>query len=245
MRTVVAVVVVSSLAAVSAQAGELHRSMSGRLWPVQAVAAEPPPLERVTRESVTRAPLETPAAQVVETPAAQVVETPAPPAPPATAPGTTTDKDVAAAPSPAAPAAEPAPAAPQPPAAQAPVAQSPAAQSPGVQAPVTQAPAGVPPAAAAASSPMFSMPAEQLTAIGVGVIGGLVVLDSVGVPTAAAAFLGGLAGQLWYSYNSAPPSPDYSVTQRITSRSWHDAAVRDGAVMNRRWLYPVNLERGG
>ncbi|CAA7618286.1 exported hypothetical protein [Candidatus Terasakiella magnetica] len=87
-------------------------------------------------------------------------------------------------------------------------------------------------------TPVFVVTGEHLAAISIGVIGGLVVLDSViGVPTAAAAFVGGLAGQWWHSTHSAPTSDIYSVTHRTTSRVWSISAARDGAIRD-RWLPP-------
>lgn len=206
--------------------------MSGHL--VQAIVADPPVPERVVRPQVTQAPLAGSVAPSVPV-SEPVAETPSQTAAtdtPAVAPV------VPVAPAPQAPvAAQPPAVAPAPPV----MAQPAPAQPADKEAAPAQTPA-LPPAQPPAA--MLAMPVEQLAAIGVGVIGGLIVLDSIGVPTAAAAFLGGLAGQVWYS-NTAAPATDYPLTQRITSRLWHDAAIRDGEAMNRRWLDKVNDGRGG
>ena len=240
MRTFVVVAAVSSLAAVTAEASDLRRAMSGRLIPVQAVAVEPPALERAPREAVTRTPL--PAPPVIMAQEAPVVSTQKTfSVPPQEAVAAPTADTASSAPQ------ETASAAPAPAATDAPPAQTQPVPAPQQQPPMTvQPPLAMEPAPSWTSNDVtFSMPAGQLAAIGVGVLGGLVVLDGIGIPAAAAAFVGGLAGQAWYSYTYTPPAADYSVTQRITTRSWHDAAVRDGASMNRRWLQPVSTGQGG
>lgn len=240
MRAVVAVFLVTFFAAASAQANDLRRSMSGRLVPIQVLVAEPPAPERAARPQVTQSPLVNPTTPAPSaTPVAEAAAS-APAAPPheiAETPAIVpAEKDTP----PAAAAATPAPAASASAApAQAPTVEPPAASPPpAAQVPPPPAPpAQAIPAPYAFSMPTFSMPADHLAAIGIGVIGGLVILDTVGVPAAAAAFIGGVAGQLWYSYNTAPPPAEYTVSQRVASRLWNNAAIRDDSALNRRWLH--------
>ena len=155
-----------------------------------------------------------------------------------------------------APAEPPAPrhAAPRPPVAQAPAPPQSAEETPAPQpAPEALEPPPRPPAAQAAPAPSAPLPpvfgpqgepvlvmtVPHLAAIGVGVIGGLIVLDGVlGVPTAAAAFVGGLTGQWWHT-NYQAPAPDHRVIFRSTPRAWQDTAGRDGA-MPQRWLRQIH-----
>ena len=155
-----------------------------------------------------------------------------------------------------APAEPPAPrhAAPRPPVAQAPAPPQSAEETPAPQpAPEALEPPAPPPAAQAAPAPSAPLPpvfgpqgepvlvmtVPHLAAIGVGVIGGLIVLDGVlGVPTAAAAFVGGLTGQWWHT-NYQAPAPDHRVIFRSTPRAWQDTAGRDGA-MPQRWLRQIH-----
>lgn len=232
MRKTIAILAAAHLAAGAAHAGDLRSSLAGRLVPAQAhavgiAAAEPPAPERAGRAVVVQAPLPLPtnpaaeaaasadATTAIPVPAPAPVTVPPPPAPPAVTQAQPNPAPVQAAP--AQPHNPAAPAVPQ------------------------TLPAPVAPDAAL---PGFAMSGEQLATIGVGVIGGLIILDSIGVPTAAAAFVGGLAGQWWYSVNHGP-SDDYVVTRRVTNRLWQDAAIRDGEAMNRRWLRPVRDGRDG
>jgi hypothetical protein len=95
-------------------------------------------------------------------------------------------------------------------------------------------PAPRPPSVATpAETTVFSMTGEHVAAIGVGVIGGLVILDGVlGVPAAAAAFVGGLAGQWWHTTYQVPSS-EYRVNRRVPLHVVQEAAARDGAANGR------------
>ncbi|MBX9633462.1 MAG: hypothetical protein K2X44_00650 [Magnetospirillum sp.] len=216
MRSFVATLIVVGLAIPSANAAESHRSLILRL----AQAAEDDLVAAAPRHAVSEAPPQPAAA-----PRPAVVADPAPLQ-------TLTPRAVPPAPVPE--ASQPAPVqAPAP--AQAQIAPPPAAPVP--QAPAPQAAAPLPPTPAPLpSQPIVAMTGEQMTAIGVGIIGGLLVLDGViGVPPAAAAFIGGLAGQWWYGRQQAPAA-DYSITHRVTGPLWHDAALRGDGAFERRWL---------
>ena len=147
-------------------------------------------------------------------------------------------------------------AAPRPPVAQAPItppqsAHPPAAPLPPVAEipPETQEPATPPPNATptprppilAVDAPVFTMTGEHVAAIGVGVVGGMVILDGVlGVPMAAAAFVGGLAGQLWHTTYQAPVA-EARINHRTTGHIWQEAVARDGAA-KKRWLQTVRAD---
>jgi len=89
--------------------------------------------------------------------------------------------------------------------------------------------------------PVFTITGNQLAAIGVGVIGGMILLDGlVGLP--AAAFVGGLAGQ-WYYTNNIAPDDEYRVNRRATGQQWQTAVVRDGtAAIGARYMVPIRDE---
>jgi hypothetical protein len=139
--------------------------------------------------------------------------------------------------------------APRPPVQQAPVAppslspSPPSVQPPAVSPPLAEAqpddsvePTPPPsPRSSADTAPVFAMTGEHVAAITVGVIGGLVILDGVlGVPAAAAAFVGGLAGQWWHT-TYRTPNQEYRVNHRTPLRVMQEAAGHDTSASG-RWL---------
>ena len=87
--------------------------------------------------------------------------------------------------------------------------------------------------------PVFTVTGSQLASIGVGAVGGMIFLDGlIGLP--AAAFIGGLAGQ-WYYTNNIAPDEAVRVKQRATGQQWQTAVTRDGgaSTIGARYLVPV------
>lgn len=102
-------------------------------------------------------------------------------------------------------------------------------------APAPQGPA--PDAAAPQNQPLLRMPdlePQQIVAIGLGVVGGLIVLDGViGLPTIVAAVIGGFAGNWFHHYtqrtSGAKPNPVHFVADgdRSAVPLWSSAVSTD------------------
>lgn len=104
---------------------------------------------------------------------------------------------------------------------------SPAPQTPSPGAPAQPGPApGI--------APGFSLEPQQIVAIGLGVVAGMIVLDGViGLPTVVAAVIGGFAGNWFHHYtqrtSGAKPNPiNYiAADEQQTVPLWSSAVATD------------------
>lgn len=103
------------------------------------------------------------------------------------------------------------------------------------QAPMMPPPIQAQPTPAAPQSLVLGMTSDQVAAVGIGVVGGLVVLDGIlGMPPALAAVLGGLAGNWYYQARQADLTAGAPLNFRIPSEFSRHAA--GSPVLEARWL---------
>ncbi|HEY0833659.1 MAG TPA: hypothetical protein VGE72_07090 [Azospirillum sp.] len=96
-------------------------------------------------------------------------------------------------------------------------------------------PPSVPPSAApGAPQPLLNLEPQQIVAIGLGIVGGLIVLDGViGVPTLVAAVIGGFAGNWFHHYtqrtSGAKPNPVHYIADdgQPAVALWSSAVATD------------------